>query len=51
MILAYKTMYMYLNDKVANNSAVVRMHAWAECVEYTSHAHFNVTLTLICIPL
>ena len=40
----------YLYDKVADYSAVVRVHAWAECVEYSGHAHLHSRLTLICVP-
>ena len=40
----------YLYDEVADYSAVVRVHARAEGVEYPGHTHLHLCLTLICVP-
>jgi hypothetical protein len=39
-----------LNDKIADNSTIVRMHARTKGVEDTSNTDFNTCLLLICVP-
>ena len=37
----------YLDDEVADDSAVVGVHAWAKGVEYARHTHLYVRLALV----
>lgn len=41
----------YLDDEIADDSAIIGVHAGAESVENTGNSNFNFSLTFIRIPI
>ena len=43
--------WLYLDDEVAHDSAVVGVHARTECVEDAGYPHLHLGLALVRIPV